>query len=292
MSMVSVPTTGYNPSSSIITEFDIIDKPLLNHNFKLVLKISSLSENDSAHSEIILPKGIELISGNLNSTISFEKGNEIKIPVILKVTKIGEYKIIGKTYTVMTKDNVGYLMGGRAGDRIYLDVSENDANISDEAPTNNWWGKYFTQSLNYENELNVDIEFGFTELPERNKEVNLLLKVKPRDNIDRARINIALYRLGISLVKVSSVTRPPVKIDFTKRTIKVFESENNHYSWTGNLIKDEEFLINLIVKVDTTGVGSISAGVESYDKSEGRNERIEISVGKYVTTINDELIVE
>jgi uncharacterized protein involved in tolerance to divalent cations len=291
--MFIIPTY-YRNTSSIIAKFKFIENPTLNHDFKMVLKLSSKIGNHNAHAEIRLSENIELISGNLNSIVSLMKGKVTEIPLTLKITKIGEYKISGFIDGIHVENDEGKKIyrPGCGADKIYLDVSENDVNVSHRAPKNNWRSSSSTFVSTTEKKTNADIEFGFTQLPELNKEVNLLLKVISGEEIRDARINIGLHRLGLKLVKVLYVTRPTKKSEYTNYSGVTFFSDINSIYWRGDLKKDEEFIIHLIVKTVTTGSGSIYCTVSTHNYSKRKSERIGISVGKYVTTITNDLIEE
>ena len=146
-------------------EIEIVGKPLLNQNFKLIHKMTSSIDVSDVKVKIILPENIELISGNLEWTGDIEKEQTIELESTLRVTKIGLYEI---------KSSL---------DITYLDVSEKDAVVSDEAPENKWSSAKMFAIPSYEREINADLEFRFTEIPELKKEVGLITKVIVNEDI-------------------------------------------------------------------------------------------------------------
>jgi len=280
--------TGGKITSAVTGELEISDKPLLNQNFNMIYRISSRTDAINVEAEITLPENIELVSGNLKWSGSLEKDKSVDIPLELKVTKIGQYEIKGMVMHYFTEDREGSREGD--SDIIYLDVSEKDASVSDKAPENNWRSARAFGTPFYETEINAHLDFGFTELPELNKEVNLLMKVTPHEDINNARLTIILHDKGLKLVKVDSVTRPTKESEWTDKSGVDLLSDKNQISWIGNLNKDEEFIINLVVKTTVTGSGGIYASVSTYDNSEGKVEPIQISVSKYGATLDKELI--
>lgn len=266
-------------TSPIKGKLEIIGKPLLNQNFELIYKLSSSINASNVVTKIRLPENIELISGNLEWIGNLEKDQDIELPPIeLKVIKIGEYSIISNF------------------DNIYLDVSEEDASVSEKPPRNNWWSTRGFALPYYENETNVDFEFGFAELPELNKEVGLITKIIPKENINNARVIIILHEKGLKLVSVDYVTKPTRQSEFTDKS--GVDLGHNQISWVGDLKEGEEFKIKITVKTIVTGNGEIYSSVSmskregdiTYAGYQGITESIKISVNKYGASLDKDLI--
>jgi len=278
--------------SSVTGELKINGEPELNQNFKLIYKIISISGIDASNvvAQIKLPVNVELVSGNLEWKGSLEKDVPKEIEVELKVVKVGQYEIKSNVMHYFTDDPNGSREGN--SDVLYLDVSEKGASVSDQPPENNWRSNRAFGIPFYENEISANLQFGFTQLPELNKEVELVMKVIPKEDINRARLTIILHDKGLKLVKVASVTRPTIDSEWTDKSGVELLSDNNQISWIGDLKENEEFTIKLIVKATTTGSGGIYSSISTDDNSKGKVEPIQISVNKYGSTIDKDLINE
>ncbi len=278
-------------SSAVTGELKISGKPSLNQNFKLIYKIVSRREaTNDVHVKIELSKNIEIVSGNLEWKGSLEKDIPKEIEVELKVVKIGQYEIKSTVINYFTDDPNGPREG--SSDVVYLDVSEKDASLSDQPPKNNWESASAFGIPSYENEINADLIFGFTQIPELNKEVGLVTKVFPKEDINNARLTTILHDKGLKLVKVDSVTRPTINSEFTDTSGIDLLSDNNQISWTGDLKQNEKFEIKLIVKTITTGSGEIYSSISTNDNFKGKVETIQISINKYGATLDKDLISE
>jgi hypothetical protein len=100
--------------------------PRLNQSAELLYKVEARSlPIDNASVSIVLPDGVELLSGELEAHFgNISIGDTKRLSVIIKPTKIGNYTIEAKL--TGTPQDKGYDIGPGES-RVYLEVSSNSA---------------------------------------------------------------------------------------------------------------------------------------------------------------------
>lgn len=307
---ISTPVS-MSPVGPILT-WESQGEPKLNQTFKVTFAITDNGIESPVYDistqnnnlEIILPEGIELVSGDLNMHIDYLGFKEKKEfpPIELKVIKNGYYNI--KSHLDFTEiwivksGEVPYPGSYQSVDNnisgtvdwigINVGTKDNYSVIDYNPPVNEWVVNSPTGFLISHEErlptdspryISQDFNFYFSELPEYNKEVELVFEIIPEKDYPDSRINLLLGQKGIDIVDIISVTKPTIPDEFTSGDSDIFNNERQ-YRWRGDLNKGEPFQIRFLVKTKYYGSGHIYFTVN--------NKRVDafVSVSRFSTDVN------
>jgi len=123
--------TGGKPTAPLNVNLDLSPLPPLNQDTTLTFRVEALLDEAELDISIQLPEGIEIVDGNLKQTYyEISADDEIKHKITIKVTKTGDYRILGG---VRSEWSPSYTYG--KGDEICISVQEAVTGIIDCHPT-------------------------------------------------------------------------------------------------------------------------------------------------------------
>jgi DNA-binding transcriptional ArsR family regulator len=192
---------------------------------------------------IILPDGIELVSGNINWSGDIPANGSVKLNVVIKAAKKGEWVV--KAYVKTMIDVAPYY----TEDKLYIIACEN-VEVSKYPPESedDWYEKGVAIAIPLAtNNKMINSTVSFSSLPELNKEVTLTYTLVPSIDLPAEQTYITLIypSKGFELISVE------------------FPSGGEKYqsagqlTWKGGVRKGEVFQIKAVIKPIKTGLGYI-----------------------------------
>jgi hypothetical protein len=210
---------------------------------ELTVTITSVINAPNTTAQIILPEGIELQSGSLTWNGDIPANSTAKFSVIIKAVKKGEWIIEANAKHYFGPDS---WFGGR--NVLYFIVCE-DVKVSLAPSKNNWYEETQTQMIPLpENNEMIKSNISLSELPELNKEVTLTYTVTPSVDIPDPQ------RTYVTLVY------PPKGFEVISAEFPAGGETYRHegqLTWKGSINKDQTVQIKVVVKMTTTGSGTV-----------------------------------
>jgi DNA-binding transcriptional ArsR family regulator len=210
---------------------------------ELTVTITSRINLPNVTAGIILPDGIELVSGSRNWSGDIPANGSVKLNAVIKATKKGEWVV--KAYAKTMIDVAPYY----TEDKLYITACEN-VEVSKYPPESgdDWYEKGVTIALPLAtNNKMINSTISFSSLPELNKEVTLTYTLVSSIDLPAEQTYITLIypSKGFELISVE------------------FPSGGEKYQsagqliWRGSIKKGEVFQIKAVIKPIKTGLGYI-----------------------------------
>ena len=120
------------PSEPIQVQLSFSEPPLLNKSVNLTatyMLFADFKNSINIRAYVILPEGLEKVSGDLEFSDEFIPGKTYTINAVIKSVQTGTWKIIARADA---QDPVGYQRGYK---ELYAIVTESGATISDRPPS-------------------------------------------------------------------------------------------------------------------------------------------------------------
>jgi hypothetical protein len=129
------------PMSPLMAEFTMSGKPALNRTVNITFSFSSSEDTPNTIAEVILPEGIEYISGNITWEGFLSENETITLKASIKAVKTGQF-------TLKASATGGYKGSYYYGDidYLYLNVKNNTGTVTDMKPISGDGGIEKTQT--------------------------------------------------------------------------------------------------------------------------------------------------
>jgi len=235
--------------------------PLLNQPTELTFSVTPTADAPNTSINIQLPKGIQLVSGNLSWEGNIEQGKTINNVVTVKVIKIGDWSIDGSVESILPDNNIVHsnfsVYISTSKDISIVSIATTPAEISSSDPAQAVKLESNEKSITRDDVFYVG-NLSFSEIPLLNQPTELTFSITPTADAPNTSINIQLPE-GIQLV-------------------------SGNLSWEGNIEQGKTINNIVTVKVIKIGDWSIDGSVESILPG---NNIVHSNFSVYISTSKD-----
>ncbi len=284
------------PKLPVDVKFYFEETPELNKPVWVVLKFESERDienvtavinpvitNRLGYYETLFFNEFQVLEGNLIWNGDLKKGQKISLRAKVIGNDIGYYTVNAVVSAPGKRDMIG---GSNPAQPIYIKLTDEEGEIV-EIPKNGWstgtTGCAIGVPIGDFTDINADIDFGFTSLPEPGKKTGLIVTITPKEEMEQLNLGVDLPA-GFEVTEVTS-SKPTLG----QRGLQPTTSVCPYIGWYNAVKQGESIQLTVELYTKKEGWGNVRVAATSDKGKKHTAEEIIILVDEDFTKLSEPL---